>query len=120
MIFTYRAKSLQGETHTGIKEAKDKRELAEYLRADGFVLISAEAKEQSKGKIKNIKIFIPFFNHVSLADKMLFAKNLQVMVASGVPLPRALNTLSIGSKNQKFAKTLLEIKEEIIKGESFS
>jgi type IV pilus assembly protein PilC len=120
MIFTYKAKSLQGETHTGIKETKDKRELAEYLRADGFVLISAKAKEQSKGKIKNITISIPFFNSVSLSDKMLFAKNLQVMVASGVPLPRALNTLSIASKNKKFASALLGIKEEVVKGESFS
>ena len=120
MIFTYKAKSFEGETHTGIKEAKNKRELAEYLRADGYVLISAETKEQSKGINKKIQISMPFLNYVSLADKMLFAKNLQVMVASGVPLPRALNTLSIASKNQKFSRTLLAIKEEVIKGESFS
>ena len=118
MIFTYRAKSIKGETHTGIKEAKDKRELAEFLRADGFILISAETKKQRK--IKNSQIIIPFLGSVSLADKMLFAKNLQVMAASGVPLPRALNTLAAAAKNPKFAKILLEMKDQVIKGESFS
>jgi type IV pilus assembly protein PilC len=120
MIFTYKAKSLQGETHTGVKEAKDKRELAESLRTDGYILISAEVKRQNNGKIKNIKISIPFLGSVSLVDKMLFVKNLQVMVSSGVPLPRSLNTLSVASKNKKFAKILLEIKEEVVKGQSFS
>ena len=120
MIFTYKAQSLQGETHTGIKEAKNKRELAKSLRSDGFALISAEIKGEKNRKIKNINISIPFLNSVSMVDKMLFVKNLQVMVSSGVPLPRALNTLSMASENKKFAKVLLEIKEDIIKGQSFS
>ena len=120
MIFTYKAKSLQGETHTGIKEAKNKRELAKSLRADGYALISAEIKRRNSNKIKNIKISVPFLDSVSLADKMFFVKNLQVMVASGVTLPHALNTLSTASKNKKFSKVLLEIKEEVVKGQSFS
>jgi type IV pilus assembly protein PilC len=118
--FTYKAKSLQGETHTGIKSAKDKKELAKSLRAEGYVLISAQIREEKKKKTSNISISIPFLNPVLLTDKMFFTKNLQVMVASGVPLPQGLKTLSVASKNQKFGKVLLEIKNEIIKGESFS
>jgi len=50
----------------------------------------------------------------------MFCRNLQVMIASGVSLPRALTILSEQSRKKKFQKILLKIKEEITKGRSFS
>ncbi len=121
-IFTYKAKSLQGETHTGIKSARDKKELARSLRDEGYILISAQKREEKKKKTKakGISVSIPFINRVRHADKIFFTKNLQVMIASGVPLPQALKTLSVASSNQNFSRVLLEIRDEVVKGESFS
>ncbi|MDD2696566.1 MAG: type II secretion system F family protein [Candidatus Pacebacteria bacterium] len=116
--FHYFAKSLKGEEESGTIEAKDERQLAKTLREQGFILIRAET-EKEKEKIK-IKFSLPFFGGVSLSEKMMFTRNLQVMINSGLPLPRALETLASQTKSKKFREALLEIKEQIIKGKNFS
>jgi len=115
--FFYTAQSLQGERKSGVLEAKDEHQLARILRQEGLVLIRAESKE--KLAKKKLKISFPFFG-VSLTEKIFFAKNLRVMITAGLPLPRALETLAKQSKSQKFKRALLNIKDEIIKGKSFS
>ena len=116
--YFYTAKSLKGEEKSGILEAKNIHQLAKKLREEGFILIKAETEE---GVVKKRKFAISLpFGGVGLKEKMFFARNLQVMVASGLPLPRAIETLSSQTKSKKFQKALLSIKEDIIKGKSFS
>jgi len=114
--YFYIAKSLKGEEKTGVLEAKSERELAQILRQDGYVLISAS---QEKEKKKNFS-FAFFKQSISLTDKMMFTRNLQVMVSAGISLPRAIRTLSLQTKNKNFKKTLLDIAEEITKGKNLS
>lgn len=116
--YLYTAQSLQGESKSGILEAKDEHQLARILKEEGLILIRAELEE--KIKKKKFAISFPFFGRISLTEKMMFTRNLQVMIAAGLPLPRALNTLATQVKSQKFKRVLLEIREKIIKGESFS
>ena len=117
--YFYTAKSLKGEEKSGIMEAKDIHQLAKKLREQDFILIRAEAEEE---KIKKRKLIIsfPFFGGVSLKEKMFFTRNLQVMISAGLPLPRALETLASQTKSKKFKKILSAIREDIIKGKSFS
>lgn len=120
--YSYTAKSLQGEDVSGEKTAKSERELAALLRQDGYVLITAN----EMGRQKNVSFFeavknsIPFLGKVSLAEKMMFTKNLQVMVKAGITLPRGLQILSTQSKNAQFKRALETIGEEISKGRNFS
>ena len=116
--FFYTAKSLKGEEKSGIMEAKDIHQLAKKLREQDFILIRAGTEE--KIKKRKPKISLPFLGKVSLKEKMFFTRNLQVMISSGLPLPRAIDTLSLQTKSKKFKKTLSDIKEDIIKGKSFS
>jgi type IV pilus assembly protein PilC len=51
---------------------------------------------------------------------MMFTRNLQVMVSAGISLPRAIRTLSLQTKNKNFQQILLEVAEEINKGNSLS
>ncbi|MFH1462362.1 MAG: type II secretion system F family protein [bacterium] len=120
--YSYIAKSLKGEDKTGEAEAKDVHQLARILKAEDFILIKADLKEEKK-KESLLRIFkggIPFFGGVPVAEKMMFTRNLQVMISSGLPLPRALETLSLQTKNKRFQKAISEIKEQILKGKSFS
>jgi len=114
--FIYQARNLQGEQKTGEAEAEDRHELAKNLREEGYLLIRAS----SEGKKKRFSFSVPFSGRVSLTSKLMFARNLKVLVAAGVSLPRSLKILSEQTKNKKLRKTLLEIREEIIKGKSFS
>jgi len=98
-------------------EAEDEFKLAKILKQKNLILISAEQeKENSKG----FKINISFLGKVSLVEKMMFTRNLGVMISAGVSLPKALDILSKQTKNKKFRKTILEIRNEIIEGKNFS
>ena len=117
--YIYTAKTSTGETQTGTMEAKDEHQLARTLRQQGLILIRAELEEKEKKKRK-FEISLPFFGGVSLTEKMMFTRNLQVMIAAGLPLPRAIGTLAEQAKSKKFKRALLEIREEITRGKSFS
>jgi len=115
--FSYLAKDPKGEERRGTIEAEDTHQLARVLKEQGFLLIKAEAQKEKEEKRG---VGISFSRPISLADKMMFTRNLQVMIASGLPLPKALETLSYQSKSKAFTRAILEIKEMIIKGTSFS
>ncbi|MBU1045671.1 type II secretion system F family protein [Patescibacteria group bacterium] len=115
-IYSYIAKSFDGESKKGTAEAKSKKELASILKQDGFFLISAEMGKTANKKKK----FSLGIKYVSLTEKLMATRNLQVMIAAGVPLPRALEILSAQAKNKYFKKVLGEIKDEVIKGTAFS
>lgn len=73
-----------------------------------------------KARRKKTPLSFYLFSGVSLVEKMMFTRNLKVMISAGVALPRSLKILSAQTKNQKFKKTILEISGEISKGKSFS
>lgn len=114
-VYSYAAKSLAGEELKGSREARDKYELAKSLREEGYVLISAEEKRPA------LTFRLPsFLRRVSTAEKMLFARNLSVMISAGMPLARSLEVLSRETKNSKFSETLLSLAAAIKKGLNFS
>lgn len=98
-------------------EAANEYDLARALRQDGYILISAESQKQPSRKFN---ISLPFLSQVSFREKMMLARNLKVMLGAGVALPKALKTLSLQAGSKKLARALLDIAEEIAKGENFS
>ena len=116
--YFYKAKSLKGEEKSGILEVKNEKELSKILKEQDFLLIKAEAEKTKKSE-KN-EISLPFLNKVPLTEKLIFTRNLQIMIGAGLALPRALDTLALQTKNKKFKKAILNIKQEIIKGNNFS
>lgn len=117
--YNYIGKTLQGEPRSGTLEAKNQHQLARILRTEGCILISAESGEAKKEKRK-LTISISSLGWISLTEKIMFARNLRVMIAAGVPLPRGLEILANQSKKEKFKKILLNVREEVIKGKAFS
>ena len=118
--FKYKAKKLTGEETEGEKEAQDRFELARVLRQDGYILVSSEDAE----KVHKQNIFVIFIlsllHRVSTAEKMLFSRNLAVMISAGLPISRALNALSRQTKNKKFKRVIADLGATIQKGESLS
>ena len=118
-IYNYFAKSLKGEEKSGVAQAKDKKELSQILKDQGFILIRAGEKEESAKKSKSVSLF-SFGRKVPLTEKLIFTRNLQVMVSSDLALPKALETLALQTKNKRFKEAILDISNEIIKGNNFS
>lgn len=117
--FSYKAKTVDGEIKSGRMEAKDQPELSGILRQKGLVLVSAE---QIKGAKKGA-IELPGFlksKKVGLVDKMLFTRNLSVMLRSGLPFARALTILAEQTKSKYFSEVLEKVTEDVQKGSALA
>jgi len=88
----------------------------------GYFLISAD-KERKGGKLKfnlgKLSYLEKFFG-IPLKEKLFFTRNMEVMIRTGVPLPRSFSILAKQAKNTKFKKALNEISEKIMKGDNLS
>jgi type IV pilus assembly protein PilC len=118
--FIYTAKSQDGEEKSGAVEAVSEHELAMHLRQEGYFLTSARLAGLVEHKMQFWKNILSVFNHVSLAEKMIFAKHLSTMVKAGLPLNKSLRILCEQTKNKYFKKVLNDVEEGITRGQSFS
>ncbi len=116
--FLYTAKNVEsGETTSGEANAKDERTLAGDLRSQGLLLTSLkEMKEESKTGVR----FLDRFASVPFKEKMLFTRNLAVMISSGLVVSRAVQSLGIQTKNPTFKKILTEVYDEVQAGAMLS
>jgi type IV pilus assembly protein PilC len=119
MKAVYTAKGYSGEIKSGQVNVKDERELANQLRSEGFVLTSFNKLEEENEKKIQVKFWDRFFG-IPLSEKMMFTRNLSVMVASGLAISKALKNLSLQTKNKKFIKVLAAIQESVQAGGQFS
>lgn len=122
--FSYKARDTSGEDIIGIKDASDRYDLARQLRTDGYILISAEEVTASGEKKKLIArlpaIVTELFRRVSVVEKIIFSKNLGVMISAGMPLVRALDALSRESRNIKFKKVVADVIDYIRRGRTLA
>jgi len=115
MKFTYKAKKMTGEETEGEIEAKDKFDLAKDLKEKGYALTSYKEKKNSP-----FTLSFSFLGRVSLAEKMIFARNLSVMINAGLSATRALSIIERQTKNNKFKEVVESLKSSIQKGKSIS
>jgi type IV pilus assembly protein PilC len=117
--FIYTAKSYSGETKGGEAIAKDEKSLAQQLRGEGFLVTSIVPIIENEKEGVKVKFF-DRFTSIPLKEKMVFARNLSVMVASGLTVSKAVSNLALQTENKQFNKVLLDIFEEVQSGKSLS
>ncbi len=115
MNFLYKAKNNAGEIIEGNEDAENKIELYKVLQKKDLSLISAVEKKSGNGLNKEIGLF----SRVSMHEKIVFARNLAVMLNAGLALSRALAIMERQTKNNYLKKILGKIEEEIRKGTTF-
>ncbi len=116
--YFYKAKDRNGRDIAGARDAADEIELSKALRQEGAILTSASVKPRAKGAF-NMEVPV-FFENITLEDRLMMARNLQVLTASGVALPRSLEIIAGQTSKKKLKKIVSDIREEIIKGKNFS
>jgi len=118
-LFTYTAKNFKGEITTGTHDARDTHELAATLKQQGFVLVSAsEAGSQIQPAARGI--WPRWFGRISIQEKMMFARNLAIMIQAGLSLTRALAILQKQTASAKFQSIIASVDESVRKGTTFS
>lgn len=116
--FTYKAVKAGGGETSGTKDVKDRFELAEELRKQGYTLTFY--KEEKAGGGIAFLVKLQMISTVSISEKMIFARNMGVMVGAGVSMIKALEVLSRQTSNKKFSAALLDLAVEIKKGRPLS
>lgn len=117
--YIYTAKSYDGQTKGGEAMAQDEKNLAQQLRAEGFLVTSISLVKEEDTNSVSVK-FLDRFKSVPLKEKMVFARNLSIMVASGLTVSRAINNLAVQTENKTFKVILLDIFDEVQSGKSLS
>lgn len=120
-LYTFKARKPTGEESTGEREAKDKHDLAAAFRSEGFVLVSAAEKSAGGTGTWSFMPAVPsFFRRVSLEERMMFARNLGVMIRAGLSLTKALDVIQKQADNKTFQNIIADITDRVRKGDTFS
>lgn len=115
----YTAKNFEGKIRSGEIEVKNEKELADSLRSENYTLTSFREIEEKKEKGAKIS-FLERFSTIPLSEKLMFTRNLSVMVASGLPISKALKNLADQTQNKKFKAVLENVQKDIQAGNQFS
>ena len=116
MLYQYKAKKITGEEVSGSMEATSKNDLAHKLREKGFILMLVNEKRHDSKAFS----FLSKLGFVSGADRIMFAKNLGVMISAGLPITRALEILSRQTNNKAFSGNIVSLMSDTKKGDSLS
>jgi type IV pilus assembly protein PilC len=118
MLFSYTAKTKDGEIIEGELEAASRFSLARDLRSKELLPISIrEPSLNFSGKISSI---LNFFSRVSIAEQVILTKNLSGMLRAGLSLSRALSVLQKQTKNPTLNKVFNSLSSEINEGGTLS
>lgn len=114
MEFTYKAKNRAGTESSGKLTASSEKQASEMLSKQDLFVIS----------LKNSGGFfgggMTFKKKVSLKDKIIFTKQLAIMIKGGLPLVEALDALREQTENQEFIKAISMIIDDVRGGQSLS
>jgi len=117
--YLYTAKSISGgEAKGGEIVGKNENQVAQELRAQGFLVTSLKLIEELGDGVQ-IR-FLDRFITIPLKEKMVFTRNLAVMTSSGLTVSRAIHNLSVQTTNKRFQKILLSVYEDVQAGKQLS
>lgn len=118
MLFSYKAKTKNGEVVEGSLTSDDRFSASRELKSRGFLPLSIN--EKRKYSLNPLESFQKLFSRVSTSEKIILTKNLSGMLKAGLPISRSLSVLEKQTKNEALKKILRSIEDEIGGGGTFS
>ena len=113
-LYTYKARTREGEIIKDQTEGTDTRTVARDLRQQGLLVI--DVKEQSVAQ----KDILAPFKGVKLKDLVVFSRQLATMINAGLPIVRALNVLSEQTENPKLVDVVVLVRKDVEAGLALS
>lgn len=114
--YSYRAKSIQGETLNGFVEAPNADLAAALLREQNLIILELEERETQPLTDK----FLHSLNRVRAKEIVFFSHQLATLISATVPLVRALRTIVKQTPNPYFQIVIAEIASDVDGGMKFS
>lgn len=119
--FRYQALDTQGKAEKGVLEAESERHARQLLRDQGLFprkveRTSGRQAADAKGKVKTKRRA----GQLSLDQKTLFTRQLATLIAAGLPLENALETLGKQAETDKQRSVLLGLRTRVREGHSLA
>ena len=119
LTYKYIARDKNGKPKQGFLDVGNKDELVRVLQSQGLLLLSFDEVEKvDKTAIKPEKKH-RMHSGVKLDDLIALAKQLQVLLTSGITLLRSLEIISLQVQSSKLFHSLTQMKKDISAGSSF-
>jgi type IV pilus assembly protein PilC len=114
--FAFRAVDVAGIPSRGEVEAESKARVSEQLRERGLIVLDvAEKKEAFK-----LESLLDGFRRVSMRDLAVFSRQFATLIASGMPMLRALHTLEDQSDNEVLQHAIAGVRQDVEAGSSLA
>jgi type IV pilus assembly protein PilC len=110
--FVWEGRTRAGETRKGVMAAENDAALMATLRQQNISV--------TKVRRKSREIRLSFGTGVKPRDVVIFTRQFATMIDAGLPLVQAMDILGNQSDNKRFGKILLDVKNRVEGGSSFS
>jgi MSHA biogenesis protein MshG len=117
--FAYQGRDARGELVRGVLEGASSGAVADELFSTGITPV--HINETQAAAARSGKLQLPFAEpKVQLAELMLFARQMNTLLKSGVPIVRALTGLQESAQNPTLGKAIGAVRENLESGHELS
>ena len=115
--YEYKAARMDGKIETDTIQAESKEDVVAAIREKNLVPCVIREKTIFDSDLKDLAAFKP---KVTTKDLAIFCRQLSVMLASGMPISRALDIQAEQTKNPTLKESTVEVSAAIKRGEPLS
>src|SRR4030042_1082344 len=115
--YSYTAINTEGRKDKGSITAESSYSARKQLRARG--IHPTDIKEISSGAEERAAL-LAFLSRTKKTQIIDFTKQLSTLLNSGIKLTEGLSVLSIQTNDQRFKNALVDIRDRVVTGESFT
>lgn len=113
--YAYEVRDKQGKLIAGTLEGESEVAVVSKLRQMGYIVVSIKEKAE-----KSFSISLQGLKRIKSKDLTVFSRQFATMINAGLSLTKSLNILGEQTENKKFAKVILEIKQDVEGGRALS
>jgi type IV pilus assembly protein PilC len=114
--FAFEAVDLSGTPSRGEIDAESKAQVAEQLRQRGLVVLDVSEKSEP---IK-VEDFFKRFKGIPMRDLSVASRQFATLIASGMPMLRALGTLEEQTEDEQISESINSIRRDVEAGASLA
>ena len=114
--FAFRAVDVAGLPSRGEVEAESKTQVTEQLRQRGLIVLDVSEKTEAM----RIESLFDRYRKISTRDLAVFTRQFATLIASGMPMLRALNTLEDQTENEAIQEAAGEVRKDVEAGSSLA
>jgi MSHA biogenesis protein MshG len=117
--YKYTARNSAGQLVSNVIDAENTQQAAKIINSRGMTPVSISASDSGSDLIEQFNQWRAF-DTLNINDLMLFARQMYSLSKAGVPLVRALRSLSESSRNLALAGALRDVTKRLESGSTLS